>query len=238
MRTTEDDTPASSCRRHDLSSQSQTTDDATADGVQKAESKSLVPCRRCLDILCSSLWTNIPFFVYCLVVATAQGSFHLVIMFLPARSSELGAGPNAAAFLLVLFGAFDMGGRFIFGFIFDIPAVRRRRSYLYTAVTATFAASTTLLAAVDSYLGLAVGSCIVAVLEGGAHSQRATSVDEFVEPSQMSLGVGLVMFVQGFGSFCGPIVGGKYNIRDGIRPAHAPKSSCSDVAARSVARFF
>jgi len=209
MRTTEDaTTPASSCRRHDLSSQSQTTDDATADGAQKAESKNLVPCRRCLDILRSSLWTNIPFFVYCLVVAAAQGCIQSVLIFLPARCSELAAGPNAAAFLLTLFGAFDMGGRFIFGFIFDIPAVRRRRSYLYTAVAASFGAATALLAAVGGYMALAVGTCIVAVLEGGAHSQRATSINELVEPSQVSLGVGLVIFAQGFGNFYGPIVGG------------------------------
>ena len=163
-------------------------------------------------MLRSSLWTNYAFFVYCTVVAAAQGCIQSVLIFLPARCSELGAGPNAAAFLLTLFGAFDMGGRFVFGFLFDIPAVRRRRSYLYTAVAASFGASTALLAAVDGYVVLAVGTCIVAVLEGGAHSQRATSINELVEPSQVSLGVGLVIFAQGFGNFYGPIVGGWYNL--------------------------
>jgi len=206
MRMIEDGAPAS--RRHDLSSQSPTT----ANGVQKTgehiEGIRLVSFRKFVRLLRSSLWTNVPFIIYCMVVATTQGCIRVVIIFLPARCSELGAGLNATAFLLVLFGAFDVGGRFIFGFIFDIAAVRRRRSGLYTAVAATFGAGTALLAAVDSYLGLAVGSCIVAVLEGGAHSQRATSVDELVEPSQVSLGVGLVIFAQGFGNFYGPIVGG------------------------------
>jgi len=159
-------------------------------------------------MLRSSLWTNYAFFVYCTVVAAAQGCIQSVLIFLPARCSELGAGPNAAAFLLTLFGAFDMGGRFVFGFLFDIPPVRRRRSYLYTLVAATFGACTTLLAAIDGYMELAIVTCVVAMLEGGVHSQKATSVDELVEPSQVSLGIGLVMFVQGLGNFYGPIVGG------------------------------
>jgi len=216
MRTTEDaTTPVSSCRCHDMSSQSQTTEDATADAGQKADIKRLVTSRRCLGILQSSLWTNLSFIFYCVVAAAAEGCFQLIVIFLPARGSELGAGLNAAAFLLTLFGAFDMGGRLIFGFLFDIPAVRRRRSYLYTAVAASFGASTALLAAVDGYVALAVVTCIVAVAEGGADSQRATGIDELVEPSQVSLGVGLVMFTQGFGCFYGPIVGGRYNV--GVR---------------------
>jgi len=101
-----------------------------------------------------------------------------------------------------------MCGRFLFGFVFDIRAVRRRRSYLFTAVAASFGAVAALLAAVDDYVLLAICTCVVAVLEGGAHSQRATSVTELVKPSWMSLAVGLVIFGQGFGNFYGPIVGG------------------------------
>jgi len=206
MRTTEDATSTTSSRCHDPSSQTE-TQDKTADGVQKTgESNSSDGGSKCLRVLRS--WTNVPFIVYCLVVAGVQGSIQSILIFLPARAAELGAGPNAAALLLTLFGAFDMGGRFLFGFVFDVRAVRRRRSYLYTAVAATFGAITALLAAVGDYVVLAVGTCIVAVFEAGAHSQRATSVTELVEPSQVSLGVGLVILAQGFGNFYGPIVGG------------------------------
>ena len=96
-------------------------------------------------------------------------------------------------------------------FVFDVSAVRRRgRLFLYLAVAASFGAATTLLAAAGGYAALAAGTCLLAVLEAGAHSQRATSVTEMVEPSQMALGVGLVIFAQGFGNFYGPIVGGTY----------------------------
>jgi len=103
-----------------------------------------------------------------------------------------------------------MAGRFIFGFVFDTRPVRRRRAYLYTAVAASFGAVAALMATVSGYVWLAAITCLVAVLEGGAHSQRATSVNELVQPSQASLGVGLVIFAQGFGNFYGPIVGGKF----------------------------
>jgi len=52
--------------------------------------------------------TNCPFIVYCLVVAAVQGCIQSVLIFLPVRGSELGAGPSAAALLLTLFGAFDL----------------------------------------------------------------------------------------------------------------------------------
>jgi len=103
-----------------------------------------------------------------------------------------------------------MAGRFIFGFVFDTRPVRRRRAYLYTAVAASFGAVAALMATVSGYVWLAAITCLVAVLEGGAHSQRATSVNELVQPSQASLGIGLVIFAQGFGNFYGPIVGGKF----------------------------
>ena len=82
---------------------------------------------RCLRVVRSSLWTNIPFIAYCIVVAAVQGCIQSVLIFLPARGRELGSNPSGAALLLTLFGAFDMAGRFIFGFVFDIRAVRRRR---------------------------------------------------------------------------------------------------------------
>jgi len=167
-----------------------------------------VGVRKCLRVLRSSLWTNIPFIAYCVIVAAVQGCIQSLLIFLPARGRELGAGPSAAALLLTLFGAFDMGGRFVFGFIFDVRAVRRRRTFLYTLVAACFGAGTALLAAAGGFLLLAVLTCLVAVLEGGAHSQRTSCVTEMVEPAQMALSVGLVIFAQGFGNFYGPLVGG------------------------------
>lgn len=164
--------------------------------------------RKCLRHLRSPLWTNIPFVVYCMVVVTVQGCIQSVLVFLPSRCRELGAGQNAAALLLTLFGVFDMTGRFVFGFVFDLRAVRSRRSYAYTAVTASFGALAALISAASNYKVLAVATCVVAVFEGGAHSQRATCVTEIVGPSQMSLSVGLVIFAQGFGNFYGPLVGG------------------------------
>ena len=164
--------------------------------------------RKCLRVLRSSLWTNFPFVVYCMLVAAVQGCIMSVLIFLPARGRELGAGASAAALLLTLFGAFDMGGRFVFGFVFDIRAVRRRRSYLYTVLAVLFGAGAALLATLDDYVLLATVTCVVAVLEGGAHSQRATIVTELVESAQSSLAVGLVIFAQGCGNFYGPIIGG------------------------------
>jgi len=82
--------------------------------------------------------------------------------------------------------------------------------FLYTAVAASFGAGALVLAAIGDYIALAVVTCLVAIIEGGAHSQRATCVNELVKPAQMALSVGLVIFAQGFGNFYGPIVGGKY----------------------------
>jgi len=211
MQTTEDATVTSAPDSLDgSSSQGQTTDEATADAAQNTRdsSSNVDGAGRCLRVLRSSLWTNFPFIAYCMVVAAVQGCIQSILIFLPARGRQLGAGSRAAALLLTLFGVFDMAGRFVFGFVFDIRAVRRHRTYLYTAVAASFGAATALLAAVDEYVVLATGTCVVAVVEGGAHSQRATCVSELVEPSQSSLAVGLVIFAQGFGNFYGPLIGG------------------------------
>jgi len=203
MRTTEDATSRTSSSCYDQLRQLQ-----KARIYRYPESIRSDGGSKCLRALRSSLWTNFPFIVHCMVVAGVQGALHSILIFLPARAAELGAGPNAAALLLTLFGAFDMVGGFFFGFVFDVRAVRLRRSYLYTVVAASFGAGTALLAAVGDYATLAAATCVVAVVEGGARGQRVTSVNKLVEPSQVSLGIGLVIFAQGFGNSYGPIVGG------------------------------
>lgn len=176
--------------------------------------------RRCLDrcpsplrllsFFKSSLWFNVPFILYCTMVTATQGCIQAVLVFLPGCGRELGATRQQASLLLTVFGAADMIGRFVFGFVFDLKPLRSRRTHLYTAVAASFAAMAVLLGFMPTYLSLAVVTALVAFFEGGAHSQRATNVTELVEPSQMSIGVGLVIFFQGLGNFYGPLVGGGY----------------------------
>jgi len=103
----------------------QANPDAAADDAGKNSLVGVV--RKCSRLVRSSLWTNVPFIVYCMMVSGVQGCIQSVLIFLPARAQELGAGPSGAALILTLFGVFDMGGRFAFGFVFDIGAVVRRR---------------------------------------------------------------------------------------------------------------
>jgi len=207
MRTTEDDTTPTSNSRHYQLPQMRTS------GKHRySESINSEQGSKWLRVLRSSLWTNSPFIVHCMVVAGVQGAMMPLLIFLPARASEVGAGPGAAALLLTLFGAFDMCGGLFFGFVFDIRAVRRRRSYLYTAVAASFGAGTALLAVVGDYGALAVATCVVAVVAGGVRGHRVTTTSELVEPSQVSLGIGLVIFAQGLGNVYGPVVGGQYTM--------------------------
>jgi len=204
-------TASSSSRDHETLSHSAVTDSAVVDGVNTAGVDTGSGCRRARRCLCavrSSLLKYIPFIVHCVVVAASQSCIQSVLIFLPASGRELGASHHAAALLLTLFGAFDMAGRFVFGFLFDIPAVRRRRSLMFMAVAACFGCGAALVAAVNDYVGLAVCICVIAALEGGTHSQRASSVTELLEPSQMAIGVGFVMFAQGVGNFYGPLLGG------------------------------
>jgi len=100
---------------HETFSQSQTT---TSEKTRRNDSSASDGGRRVRlpRVLRSSLWTNCAFVVYCVVVAAVQGCIQSVLIFLPARGRELGAGANAAALLLTLFGVSDMTGRFIFGF--------------------------------------------------------------------------------------------------------------------------
>ena len=209
MRIIEDATTSTSSSRHNQLSQMR-----TSGRYRYSESNSPDGGRKCLPVgfVRSSLWTNFRFIVYCMVVAGVQGAMLPIFIFLPARAAELGAGPGAAAFLLTLFGAFDMVGGFFFGFVFDIRAVRRRRSYLYTAVAALFGAGTALLAAAGDYVVLAAATCVVAVVAGGARGHRVTTASELVEPSQVSLGIGLIIFAQGLGNFYGPVAGGQYRL--------------------------
>jgi MFS family permease len=198
---------------------SQTLTTAAKKQKPTKESIKIVPTvKRICPARCScrsSLWTNFPFIVYCLLVAAVQGCIQSVLIFLPARGRELGASAQAASLLLTLFGAFDMAGRFVFGFMFDLKWFCKRRTHLYTAVAMAFSIVTAFLAAANSYVTLAAVTCLVALFEGGAHSQRATNVTELVEPSQMSIGVGLVILFQGLGNFYGPLVGGILRDRTG-----------------------
>ena len=165
--------------------------------------------RKCLRVLRSSLWTNYPFITHCVLVAAVQGCHQSFVVFLPARGRELGAGPKAAALLPTLLGVCDMAGRFTFGFVFDLRAVRRcGRCHVYAAVAASFGVAVALTAAAGSYASLATCTCVSAVFTAAAHSQKATVVTEMVEPSQMAHAVGLVIFSLGFGSMYGPVIGG------------------------------
>lgn len=167
--------------------------------------------RRLFSLFKSSLWINIPFILHCTMVAATQGCIQAVLIFLPGCGRELGATRQEASLLLTVFGAADMVGRFVFGFVFDLKPLRSRRTDLFTAVAASFAAMSILLGFMPSYLSLAVVTALVGFFQGGAHSQRATNVTELVEPSQMSIGVGLVIFFQGLGNFYGPLVGGGWS---------------------------
>jgi len=176
----------------------------TSDAIASKDDGCIRP--KCLS---SSLWCNFPFLIHCATMTGLQGCIQCVLLFLPSYAKELGSSFQQEAWLLTLFGIWDMIGRFAFGFIFDLKWVRTRRTHMYTFVSAGFAIFAILLALTSDFLGLAIVTCFTAFFEGGSHSQRATIIPDLVEKTQMSIGIGLGFFFMGIGNFYGPLVGGK-----------------------------
>ena len=86
------------------------------------------------------LWSP-TFLLYGLQIMCMSITTQVFFCFLPAIAEQHGTERNAAAFLLSVMGFADMIGRFLFGFFFDLKAIRYRRRLFHTLLGFPLAAS-------------------------------------------------------------------------------------------------
>ena len=98
-----------------------------------------------------SLLKDFRFLLYCLNVMTMPFCIQTVFLFFPGFTEERGIGKLDTAFLLSVMGLSDMAGRFIFGFVFDLPAIRRNRRLLHSCSGIVFGVATCSVGLMNTY---------------------------------------------------------------------------------------
>ena len=155
-----------------------------------------------------SLFCNGTFFLYGIVIMSMQVCIQTYLIFLPGFALEKRATDREAALVLSIFGFCDMGGRFLFGFLFDLKPIRNNRRDFFCIVSSLFGALVILTSFMSSLILVCVLAGLTGIFEGATHSQRTTVLSEFVTASQMSTSVGVIIFFQGLGNIYGPPLGG------------------------------
>lgn len=158
-----------------------------------------------------SLMKNTTFMFHCLTVMSMPFSLNLPLVFIPPLIKEYDYPDHRskAALLISCMSLSDMGGRFIFGFIFDIKYVRPYRRPLHTCLGIAMGLAVALIPVTKNITILGIICAVWGFIESGFHSQRATIQSTFISKKQMSNSVGFMILFQGIGNITCASLGGK-----------------------------
>lgn len=170
--------------------------------TKKDHSKTLKTS--CCHLAEDSLFRNFTFYLYGYLIMSMQICIQSYVIFLPGYAKEYGASTTEASLLLSIFGFVDMIGRLLFGILFDLKWISRRRKDFYCLVSALFGLGAMSLTFMPNFVSICVMTVWVAMFEGATHSQRATVLSDFVPVKQMPTAVGVIIFCQGVGNVWGP----------------------------------
>ena len=152
--------------------------------------------------------TNLTFLIYCCQIFAMSICIQTFLTYLVSFAVEFGNEKFYGSLLISVVGLSDMAGRFIFGFVFDHPRIRKRRRLFFAYLGLPVGFLCIFMGFLTYYPFMMVIGVIYGIVEGGFHSQRATIVSEFVTKDKMSSTVGLVIFFQGLGNLAGVPVAG------------------------------
>ncbi len=141
----------------------------------------------------------------CLVTLSYIGAQMLV----PPHAKDQGISDSEGAWLLSVIGISDTIGRLLAGFIFNVPFVKRFRIYLYNGAILISGLTDFLWAFSQNYVTFLIVCSVHGLFNGAVISQRATIIVDLLGVSRLPSSFGLLVFVQGFGVFLGPVISGE-----------------------------
>jgi len=116
---------------------------------------------------------------------------------------------HMSVYVLSIVGASDTIGRVLSGFVYDIPCVRRRRSYLYAFILVGSGLSILGWAFCHTFVELAILSAANGLFNGAIVAGRPIIVADLVGMKHMTSAFGMTVFFQGVGIMVGPFIAGQ-----------------------------
>jgi MFS family permease len=174
--------------------------------IKKSSPKSRV--KGCFKSCSFQLLLNRTFLFYCSCLATLPFCIQVLLLFIADFAKENSIGQRERAILISVMGAADIVGRLVAGVLLDLKSVQHKRTHVQLG-TGMLLGALTMCVALGQNVPLLYTICILqGIVEGMFHSQRATILSDFVPKEQQPLATGWIIFFQGIGNFCGPIIGG------------------------------
>ena len=162
------------------------------------------------SVICDfSVFTNIRFTGYFIIMFGLFMSVGVITSLLPALVLENGLTPNNATLTLASVGAGEIVGCFLLGLILDIPWIRNRMGYWFSFCNMILAVAMV----VYPNLYTTYGFIILSVLQAGFSThlavQKVTALSGIVLQEQLNSAMGLILLSNAGGGLFGRGLGGK-----------------------------
>ena len=144
--------------------------------------------------------TSLPYVLYSGQNLVLQFCTAVPLIFLPQLGVENGYTETASSILISVSGIFNIVGRFLFGFVFDMQCTVRRRRLCHALFGLSLGTAVICLGLTDNYATMCLGAAFHGTTTGGYHAQKTSIAAEFVPIILMPDAVGFSFFFEGFGS--------------------------------------
>ena len=162
---------------------------------------------RWLDV---AVWKDWRFSMFAVSQALSVMCLVPVWMLLPAVAEDNGMSVEESASVLSAIAGGDIVGRFLSGFVFDMPLVRRHRYRPFSAVMMLLGFLILSWPFVTSFLAMCLSAVTFGLFLGIVVAQRTTILRDLLGMERFSSALGMMVFAQGVGVFVGPFLAGEY----------------------------
>ena len=161
------------------------------------------------------LLKDIRFSGYCFLSISVNFMLTTAMGFMPALAVDRGISQLDAAFLLSFAGAANMAAVLPVGWIMDLPAIRMRRPYVYTVLTAVIALTMLIIPLMQTFTGFAIVCVIRGSMAGVVTGQKGTITADVLGPERAAQGIGILFLTGSIATLSGRSLAGKESVQYG-----------------------
>lgn len=155
------------------------------------------------------LLKDIRFSGYCFLSISVNFMLTTAMGFMPALAVDRGISQLDAAFLLSVSGAANMAAVLPVGWIMDLPAIRMRRPYVYTVLTAVIALTMLIIPFMETFTGFAIVCVIRGSMSGVVTGQKGTITADVLGSERAAQGIGILFLTGSLATLSGRSLAGK-----------------------------
>ena len=129
--------------------------------------------------------------------------------FLAGLAKEREISDTLIAVMLVVTSVATCLSRILFGILFDIHFIKKRRMILYCLISAVSGVVCCSLPFARGFASLFVLNLVTNILSHAMHGQHVTILSDLIGRRRVVIAIGICRFIMGLGYLTGPAVGGK-----------------------------